>query len=481
MPTAPTSLALLNQGVFLPTGRGACVKISWTGDAVNDYFIIEASLDAGVTWGPIGSNVYGTTQAKLFGLTDGASYKFRVKAKAGGSTSAASNVITVAMAGVPLSEGGLATPGTPTFSGITATSGIATWTDSGTNEAFYQIGITPLGGVERIIDVTALELSWNLTGLRSNTAHAVRVRTVSALVVIYDAILNTAWKTLLYSPWCVAGTLTTTGSTPSHEVTGPLTLTGRVGTPVPGTFTYTGADTMDTDGWSLAAGPAGLTIASSGGTNMIGVLGGTPTAEGIFDAIVTASTTNGSSITTQRELAVRIIIEGENFLGWFHDNPANVDLQVDIRTRLVKSRVGNIAAGSGASGGGDDAKLTLTVGDTEDLFAIFRDGQRLVDPYAIEQLVFMVRLENNFDFGPILKVVSDPAIPQLFSGHATYPLTVWEWSPVIERLFAAANSAPSASATSARLTCRADIRWKIAGVWKSSHSFYVNLRQPYSR
>lgn len=190
--------------------------------------------------------------------------------------------------------------------------------------------------------------------------------------------------------------ITTTGS--PGTITGPSTLEIPVGAPAGATFDSSAGPVQ---GWSLINGPAGLTIESRpvpGGplaSPFLGDVAGTPSEEGVFDATVCARVrTDADEPEYLITRAVRIISYGETLLPWLHGDPHLADLQIDIRSRTVRSYVFNLEAG-----------IRLVRGDTLRVYFPIRDGRNLVST-VVESLSVNARLTNNFNSAPLLRFKS---------------------------------------------------------------------------
>ena len=176
-PSAPRSLTVTS-------GRLA-LSLSWTaplsngGAAIEDY-VIETSINGGLSWSTYVDTLSTATNATLTGLVAGTAYSVRVSAVNGGGTGDASNVVVA----TPLSYNPPSAPRSVTASAQLLSSYV-TWSvpaDNGGSAVTGYIvdwstdGNTWLGNVR----LSAGAASTTLTGMAGGVATTVRVRATNA-------------------------------------------------------------------------------------------------------------------------------------------------------------------------------------------------------------------------------------------------------------------------------------------------------------
>lgn len=196
----------------------------------------------------------------------------------------------------------------------------------------------------------------------------------------------------------------------------PLQLT--LGVPAAGTVQYLGSGAVQE--WTLAEAPAGLTISAPSPAHRLGILGGTPTEEGIFAARVACRSLVGY-VPTISTLELAIYVTGRLCLGWLHTDPLALDLQFLQRTRAVVSY--RFPSGP----------IELVRGDTLTVYVILRTGPisgtnygPLADPSTFRDLRLVIRPENDLDGEPYLVAVAERALAVLatFTAATSDLLTV---------------------------------------------------------
>ena len=176
-PGVPTNLK-----VGSVTKSGAVLTWSTPADtgglAVSDY-VVETSVDNGVTWLAVAHTASNSTQMTLSKLAGDTAYLVRVSAKNSTGVSEATYESFVTPAGSPTSARDLrATP-----SGSTATlSWLAPASDNGASITDYMIEVSNDGGVKwvEIAHTAFIGTSFTVTGLKAGSAYRFRVSAINA-------------------------------------------------------------------------------------------------------------------------------------------------------------------------------------------------------------------------------------------------------------------------------------------------------------
>jgi hypothetical protein len=477
----------------LPTGMtsnivGSTVTITGTPTTVGDYTVSVSitGTNTGVTTATytvsIGTPAIVLVSEALTGAV-GVAYAHNLHYTIRGPVGAVSTwTLTNAPSWLAVDAAGALSSATPLLGfysfGVTASDGTTTATQQYTLE-IKAIAITSASTLNAYSGATiSFQLNANLTADVSWYA----VGLPSWLTLndhILEGIAPDAVETDSVAITVVSGGLVAQQTLTVNVISGldgPIEITAWINDPV--RYLYDILPTGTPNSYTISGGPPGVTFVASTYTADGALLGGAPTAEGLFEATLTVVVTDGPIVTAYRK-SVNFYVSGKLFLEWIHRDPLKYDLQVTTRDQTVRS----YHFASEAEG------LWLKRGDHSKLYVIFRNGptsaevygRTFADPTAFTLLSFSLRPSNNYDAEPFIQI---SAVPTLLT-IGTHVVCVLEFdvtSDSIEAQFEAINSSAGDDSNEAALVCDAEITWKdAAGKSTSSRTFSATIAQDVDR
>lgn len=465
MPTLPTPVLLsvaLGTGQATSGGNHARVLIELDFDAVTypgvTFFL---QLDTGSGFG---SGIpFSTADIYKDDLALSTAYSWRIAANLSGYTASPYLTGTFTTAAVPAAGSDLAAPTSLVASNVPGTPGSFNlfWTPAGARLSYYTVVLTCTGETTRSFNTSGSPLAGNFAG--------------SSLTVAKT------W-TITITPVCVLTSGTITGSTSlvgtldvftaSPAWTGPTALFLTLGVPTTAQYSILALTTSFAS--AIPGLPDGLTATpGTGGKTLL--LNGAPTAEGIYGPTVAGSGIDLASASVTYTLPILIGVTGPLCIGWLNDDPRRLDLQLNLRTRLVTSFAQGLTGGGAAS-------LRLTRGDTRRAYLLQRDNAgRLLIP-ALTEIQFVARLVNHRDGIPLVALRATTVLTETVNGMTVPYIDLTPTSPWLDRIFAALDKNPSAEPAAAALACEAELLLiPASGNPITSEPFPLTIENDYAR
>ncbi len=222
--------------------------------------------------------------------------------------------------------------------------------------------------------------------------------------------------------------------------------------------------------WTLSGAPTGLSITAKDGASDGGIIVGSPSVEGVFDATVGVTNYGATSnILSVQNYAVKIHVSGERYLQDFHSDTSRAAVNIRHPQGTAASWNTNAAG-----------EVDLTLGDSVTLHAILRNGTGYLTA-GVTNLKLTAKLPQRPDSPPVLSASAPaPAVATFGAVHA-WPLTVSVESPFARRLFDTANLPPGATPDATGILLDAQITYTYGGATRRSSTFKIRLLQPVSQ
>lgn len=252
-------------------------------------------------------------------------------------------------------------------------------------------------------------------------------------------------------------------------VSGPATISAQLNGNVFSGFALGPARPADW-AWTLSGAPTGLSITGKDVSSDGGIIVGSPTVEGVFDAMVGVTNYGATSnILNVQNFNVKIHVSGERYLQDFHADTSRTAVNI----RHPKGTVASWGANA-------QNEVELILGDTLTLHTILRDGTGYIAA-GVTNLALVAKLPQRPDSPPVLSSKAAAPAVASFGAVKAWPLTVSVESPFARRLFDTANLPPGATPDAVGILLDAQISYTFGGRVYRSLTFKLRLLQAISQ
>jgi hypothetical protein len=446
-PADPVDFALTSQCI---PSAGATVSVRFTWSLVSGATSYRFERWNGSAWVFVLNYGATATFADVTALAAGTAVQYRLRAS---NTSGDSGYISASFT-TAVREASIASIDLPTGIGVSvilATSAVLSWSDVEGADSDFEIGLKDLvTGVETVYSATGLLTSFSLP-LVSGRTFQVRMRSVAKLSG--GSVASTAWTT--------AQEFTAAGALALISIPSEITLIN--GRAISMFFDIAGVSGAVVFNWFDR--PPGLTLEDEGNTvSVTGIrLTGTPTAGGIYDSVF--QIVGGSLALTT--IPVRFLVDGEGWIGAFHQDPQRIDLVIDVRSGQV--------TGHYFSGVGSEPFLSVPLGLAVPASVFFKDGERYISA-GITAVSLSAQMEANFDTPPLF--VAENTSPVVDTYGRAYGITL-PFTPdgaTLREISSAIQKGPAGAPDGGAVQLSARITYTRAGYTARTEPFLLKIR-----